>query len=99
MQRRDSCAFFTDRASAFRLGAMSEGIVSVTLPEAERRELERMARQLGRSPGETGSLLIQEGVRRHQFTDLDFRQTPTGRHAYIAGTRLAVWQIMQIGSR
>src|SRR5437763_8032473 len=77
---------------------MSEKVLSVPLPEAEQLELERVARELGRTPNETGSLFIQEGLRRHQFADVELRQTPAGRYAYIAGTRLAIWQIIQIAT-
>ncbi len=74
-------------------------MLPVRLHKNDEQELERVARQWGRTPGDAGATLIQEGLRRHQCAGLDFRQTPTGRHAYIAGTRLAVWQIIQIARR
>jgi len=75
---------------------MSKNGLTVHLPEADTRELERIAREPGQNLADAGALLIKEGVRRHLFTGVEFRQTPTGRQAYLAGTRLAVWQVVQI---
>jgi uncharacterized protein (DUF433 family) len=75
---------------------MSETGLTVHLPEADARELERIARESGQNIAEAGALLIQEGVRRHLYAGVEFRQTPTGRDAYLAGTRLAIWQVVQI---
>ena len=56
----------------------------------------RKARQMGRSPSETGALLIEEGLRRDEFAFIDFRDSPSGRQAYIQGSTLAVWEVMWI---
>jgi hypothetical protein len=55
-----------------------------------------MARQLGRSPSETGALLIEEGLRRAEFGFIDFRDSPAGRQAYLQGSSLAVWEVVWI---
>ena len=55
--------------------------------------LERAARALNRSPGELAGLLVEEGLRMREYTGIEFRDTPIGRQAYIAGTRLGIWQL------
>jgi hypothetical protein len=64
-------------------------------PEQERRLL-RKAKQMGRSPSETGALLIEEGLRRDEFAFIDFRDSPSGRQAYVQGSTLAVWEVAWI---
>jgi uncharacterized protein (DUF433 family) len=39
---------------------------------------------------------LEEELRRNLFSHLEFQTTPTGRHAYISGTRLAIWQIVDL---
>lgn len=58
--------------------------------------LRRKARQLGRSPSETGALLIDEGLRRDEFAFIDFRDSPVGRQAYLQGSTLAAWEVVWI---
>jgi hypothetical protein len=64
-------------------------------PEQQKR-LVRKARQMGRSPSETGALLIEEGLRRDEFAFIDFRDSPVGRQAYVQGSTLAVWEVKWI---
>jgi uncharacterized protein (DUF433 family) len=64
-------------------------------PEQEKR-LVRKAKQIGRSPSETGALLIEEGLRRDEFAFVDFRESPSGRQAYVQGSTLAVWEVVWI---
>jgi uncharacterized protein (DUF433 family) len=65
--------------------------------QAER--LQRKARQLGRTPSETGALLLDESLRREEFAFIDFRDSAVGRQACVQGSRLAVWQVVQIVRR
>jgi hypothetical protein len=51
---------------------------------------------MGRSPSETGALLIEEGLRRDEFAFIDFRDSPSGRLAYVQGSTLAVWEVAWI---
>ena len=71
-------------------------VVSSRLEPAQEQRLARMARQFGRTPSETGALLIEEGLRRAEFAFLDFRDSPVGRQAYVLGSRVAVWQVVQL---
>jgi uncharacterized protein (DUF433 family) len=40
------------------------------------------------------ALLVEEGLRLRDFPGIEFRDTPIGRQAFIAGTRLGVWQVV-----
>jgi hypothetical protein len=71
-------------------------IVSSRLEPQQERRLVRKAKQIGRSPSETGALLIEEGLRRDEFAFIDFRDSPLGRQAYIQGSTLAVWEVAWI---
>lgn len=71
-------------------------VVSSRLEPEQERRLVRKARQIGRSPSETGALLIEEGLRRDEFAFIDFRESPAGRQAYIQGSTLAVWEVAWI---
>jgi len=64
-------------------------------PEQGRR-LRRLAHRLGITPSEAGARLVEEGLRRSEFTSIDFRDTPAGRTAYLQGTRLPVWMVVKI---
>jgi len=66
------------------------------MQEEQMERLGRLARQLGRSPSETGALLVEESLRRSEFAFLDFRDSPVGRQAYVQGTSLAVWEVVLV---
>ena len=71
-------------------------VVSSRLNPEQEIRLSQMARHLGRTPSETGALLIEEGLRRAEFAFIDFRGSPVGRQAYIQGSSLAVWEVAWI---
>jgi uncharacterized protein (DUF433 family) len=71
-------------------------IVSSRLEPEQQRRLVRKAKQIGRSPSETGALLIEEGLRRDEFAFIDFRNSPAGRQACVQGSTLAVWEVVWI---
>lgn len=60
-----------------------------------KERLERMSRRLGKRPSETGSLLLEEGLRREEHPLVHFLGTNIGRQAYLEGTRLPIWRIWQ----
>jgi uncharacterized protein (DUF433 family) len=68
-------------------------VVSLRLRDDQVERLQRAARRLGRSPSETASLLLEEMLRQREFAFIEFRDSPTGRQAYLQGTRLAIWQV------
>jgi len=72
--------------------------MTIRLPPGVRRGVERLAFQFGHKPAQIGARLIEEGLRRREFPQIDLRDTAAGRVAYIQGTRLAVyWVVQQIG--
>ena len=71
-------------------------ILSSRLEPEQQQRLVRKAKQLGRSPSESGALLIEEGLRRDEFAFIDFRDSPSGRQAYVQGSTLAVWEVAWI---
>ncbi len=71
-------------------------VVSLRFHDRQFARLRRFARRLGRTPSETGALLVEEALRRAEFAHIDFRDSPAGRQAYIIGTGLAVWEVVLI---
>ena len=71
-------------------------MVSVRLPRRSRQELERLARRWGRTPGDLAGSFVEESLRTCAFANLEFRSTPAGRVPYLAGSRLAIHQVMSI---
>lgn len=75
---------------------MPTAVVSLRVSEKQVKRLQRKARQLGRTPSETGAILLEESLRRDEFAFIDFRDSTVGRQACIQGTRLAVWQVVSL---
>lgn len=75
---------------------MPSTVVSLRVSEGQAERLQRKARRLGRSPSETGALLLEESLRRDEFAFIDFRDSTLGRQAYLQGTRLAVWMVVKV---
>jgi uncharacterized protein (DUF433 family) len=71
-------------------------VVGIRLAEQRFAELQRAARAVGRTPSELAGRLVEEGLRQRAFPGIDFRDTPIGRQAFLAGTRLGVWHIALI---
>jgi hypothetical protein len=65
--------------------------ISLRVASDVKRELEQMARRFGTSPGSLGADLLTQGVRSAKHPSIEFRQTPSGRMAYVRGVRLPVW--------
>lgn len=71
-------------------------VVSMRVQEHQFERLNRLARRLGKTPSETGALLMEEGLRRSDFAYLDFRDSPVGRQACVQGSGLAVWEVVHV---
>lgn len=57
------------------------------------RGVELLARRFGHRPAQVGARLVEEGLRRRDFPQIELRDTVAGRVAYVAGTRLAVYWV------
>ena len=76
------------------VGGMREtGVMTLRMPKSVKRGVERLAARFGHKPAQLGVRLIEEGLRRRDFPNIELRETAAGRVAYLAGTRLAVYWI------
>jgi uncharacterized protein (DUF433 family) len=73
---------------------MKTAALRIQIAPKSRQQLVKLARQWGRTPSEAGARLLEEELRRQAFSHIEFRTTPTGRQAYLTGTRLGVWQVV-----
>lgn len=72
---------------------MSHDTVTMRVAKEVQARLERYARFLGKKPTETGTMLLEEGLRRLEHPGIDFHQSGIGRQAYLQGTKLTVWSV------
>lgn len=76
---------------------MSEtAVMTLRMPKGVKRDVERLAARFGHKPAQLGVRLIEEGLRRRDFPQVELRETAAGRVAYLAGTRLAVYWVAGI---
>jgi uncharacterized protein (DUF433 family) len=76
---------------------MSEtAVMTLRLPKGVKRGVERLAARFGHKPAQLGARLIEEGLRRRDFPQIDLRETSAGRVAYVAGTRFTVQWIVEM---
>ena len=76
--------------------ASSTTVLSLRLPTERAESLKRSPRRLDRSAADLAARFIDEGLRRSEFSLVDFRDTPSGRQAYIQGTRIQVWRAVTL---
>lgn len=74
-------------------------VVSTRLAKETEARLQRLARRLGKTPSETGAMLIEESLRETEFAYIEFRNSPVGRQAYMKNSNLAVWQVIMLAER
>jgi len=75
---------------------MKTRVISLRLKRGPAARLERLAKILRRSMGETAALLLEEKLQEEEFAFIEFRDSSVGRQAYIQGTSLAVWEVMLV---
>lgn len=71
-------------------------VMTLRLPKSVKRGVERLAARFGHKPAQLGARLIEEGLRRRDFPQIDLRETAAGRVAYVAGTRFTVQWIVEM---
>jgi|SRR6185312_15345379 len=71
-------------------------VFSMRLPTESGNRLKRMASRHGWTASDTSARLVEEGLRRSEFSFIDFRDSATGRQAYIQGSTLAVWEVILV---
>lgn len=87
-------------ANCVKLLIMSKTtVMTLRVAPEVRRGLERLAARSGHKPAQIGARLVEEGLRRREFPEIDLRETAAGRVAYLRGTRLAVhWLVQRVRS-
>jgi uncharacterized protein (DUF433 family) len=69
--------------------------MTLRLPADVARGVQRLAGRFGHKPAQVGVRLVEEGLRRRNFPQIDLRETASGRVAYLAGTRFAVYWVTE----
>ena len=60
------------------------------------RILKAVAASQRRTPSDLLAGYAEEIARQHQFCHIEFRETPSGRLAYVEGTRTPVWLMVDL---
>ena len=68
--------------------------MTLRLPVQVARGVQRLAARSGNKPAQLGARLVEEGLRRRDFPQIDLRDTAAGRVAYLGGTRFAVYWVV-----
>jgi uncharacterized protein (DUF433 family) len=68
----------------------------IEVRDEQAARLERLANRWNVSAGEAGARLLEEALRASEFPGIVFRNSPVGRQAYVAGSRLAVWEVVSL---
>jgi uncharacterized protein (DUF433 family) len=76
------------------IGQMSKtSVMTLRLAPEVARGVKLLARRFGHRPAQVGARLVEEGLRRRDFPQIELRDTVAGRVGYLAGTRFAVYWV------
>ena len=70
--------------------------IVLELAENQAEALDRVALSLHTTPTAATALLMDEALRHEQFPQVEFRDSPCGRQAYVTGSTLAVWEVVMV---
>lgn len=71
-------------------------VVSARLQDNTFQRLSRIARILDKTPSDTVATLVEESLREMEFAMIEFRSSSLGRQAFMKGSSLAVWEVIEI---
>lgn len=71
-------------------------VVSTRLQDQTFQRLSRVARILDKTPSDTVATLVEESLRSIEFALIEFRNSGLGRQAFMKGSSLAVWEVIEI---
>lgn len=71
-------------------------LISARVPDATAERIRQYARRKQRSINEVVTTAVEEWLRQNEFANIEFRDTPGGRIAYMKGSRLAVYWVVKI---
>ena len=72
--------------------------ISMRLSARSSQRLGRLASRHGWTKSDASARLVEEGLRRAEFAFIDFRDSASGRQAYIQGSSLAVWEVAMVAN-
>lgn len=75
---------------------MTTATKTLRLHQSLRSEIDRIARRSRRSFSEVTQDLLEEALRMRKCPGIYFADEPAGREAKIAGTGLAVWEVIAV---
>ncbi len=70
--------------------------LGVRMPKMISDLIRQISASRGRTPSDLLAEYAEEIARMHRFCYIEFRDTPLGRMAYVAGTRSAVWLVCDL---
>src|ERR1700728_3335111 len=70
--------------------------MDIEMPDEQAARLDRFAMSVHKSAREATAQLIEEGLRHAEFPAVEFRDSDSGRQAYVVGSSLAVWEVAMI---
>jgi hypothetical protein len=70
--------------------------LDLQLPDGQAARLDRFAGRIYKSRTEATAQLIEEALRHDEFPDVEFRDSPAGRQAFVVESGLAVWEVLLI---
>jgi len=74
-------------------GMSKTSVMTLRLAPEVARGVKLLARRFGHRPAQVGARLVEEGLRRRDFPQIELRDTVAGRVGYLAGTRFAVYWV------
>lgn len=71
----------------------------IEIGDDQAARLQRLANRPNVSADKAGARLLEEALRRaSEFLGVVFRNSPVDREAYVAGSRLAVWEVVSLAT-
>lgn len=70
--------------------------LTLRVPEGTQERLRRLAGRAGTAPRSLAQRYVEEGVRRDEHPLVTFVDRPSGRRARLIGTRLDVWEAIEV---
>ena len=83
-------------ADAMSQSALAKKPVTIRLSAEVREEIRDIMRRTGRDFSSIAHEMLEEALKMRRIPGIYLTDTPTGRHAHIAGTGLGVWEIVRV---
>lgn len=70
--------------------------ISIEMDDERLTRLRQVARDARQTPDDAASTLIEEGLRQREFPGIHFRDTGSGRQAFVPGLRLPIYFLAEL---